>query len=131
MVNTKEISFVCKDVTQYSTYVNEIWDYGEAALKDFLDVLKVFGMECKYHNEPKGGTRVSIKYPARQSAYEYTHRGSSRELPVPAGSPIRYLTDEEKLEWLDSHTTEEGMAALGLCRSAYFKRKRKMRESLQ
>lgn len=132
MENTREITFTCGDVLSRSLIASGNRQYGADAIGDFGEVMREFGIRVSCHPNYAGkGMRVTVEYPDKRDAHEYTHRGSSRELPVPDGSPLRGMEPAEQLAWLDSHTTEEGMAALGLCRSAYFKRKRRMRESLQ
>jgi hypothetical protein len=95
---------------------------GIEALEYMADVLRAYGLEVEVTRSKAGGTvSLSIAHPEPYEAETLRNRGGGR--------PKERRTYGVSLDWLESHTVEEGMEALGVkSRSTYYRRLREIRE---
>lgn len=97
---------------------------GEGALKELRLLLEAYGCEVETLRDEKGGlTRLRIKCPGVFEARKLRNRGGGRPPKHrPEGSPLGMMVGRRELEWLESHTVEEGVAALGVTERTYYRR---------
>ena len=94
---------------------------GMEALEYMADVLRAYGLEVEVTRSKAGGTAsLSIAHPEPYEAETLRNRGGGR--------PKERRTYGVSLEWLESHSVEEGMEALGgVSRRTYYRRLKEMR----
>ena len=97
---------------------------GEGALEELRFLLEAYGCEVEtLHDENGGLTRLLIRCPDVFEARRLRNRGGGRPPKgLPEGSPLGLLSGRQELEWLESHTVEEGVAALGVTVRTYYRR---------
>lgn len=97
---------------------------GEGALKELGLLLEAYGCDVETLRDEKGGlTRLLIKSPGVLEARRLRNRGGGRPPKHrPEGSPLGNMTGRRELEWLESHTVAEGVAALGVTERTYYRR---------
>ena len=88
---------------------------GADALRHLADVLTAIGCPATvYENMPHGDVVLNICHPTVEDAQALRSRNAGRKPKQTAnGSPLDNLTPSERLQWLYSHTPEEGCDALG------------------
>lgn len=97
--------------------------YGKDALDELVKVLKAYGLEVETDTK---GSRVKIRicHPEADQAERLRNRGGGR--------PKKRRVYDVSLEWLESHSVEEGMEALGgVSRRTYYRRLEEMRQRVQ
>ena len=115
----------------------------ERAIHEFAGLLRSLGMEATVQeSRTTGETVLQVKHPNRWDASRLRNRGGGKvEKPMHPGSPLQGLDDDQKLEWLETHTLEEGSEALGtldaetgkvvpVSRPTYFRRLKALRERI-
>lgn len=95
---------------------------GVEALEALAYVLRAYGMDVDIEQTSKASANIKIRHPERWEAESVRVRN-------PYGRPRKQKVSTVSLEWLDSHTVEEGMEALGVSRRTYYRRLKEMRES--
>lgn len=97
---------------------------GEGALKELRLLLEAYGCEVEAPRDERGGqTSLLIKCPSVLEARRLRSRGGGRPPKGrPEGSPLGLRYGRRELEWLESHTVEEGIAALGVTERTYYRR---------
>ena len=95
---------------------------GIEALEYMADVLRAYGLDVDVKRSKAGGTAsVTIIHPEPFEAEKLRNRGGGR--------PKETHRFDVTLDWLESHSTEDGMKALGVTsKSTYYRRLREMRE---
>lgn len=120
MNNERSITFTASNVEA---------DAGERAvefdaLEDFCDTLRALGLEVETEKMPRNRVKVQVRYPFDSEAERARTRGAGRRVAFsPYSSPVfnSETTAVDALGWLEGHTPEEGMEALGCSRSTYFR----------
>jgi hypothetical protein len=112
--------------------------YDERDLAHLVQVLQAMGLQVTAEELPRGRS-VQIAFahlPSRTEAERARTRGAGRHkkaLSLPKGSVFNSETPvAEAAAWLDGHTAQEGMAALGIAsRTTYYRRVRDIRRALE
>lgn len=91
---------------------------GIDTIRHFADVLEALGMRVSIREiTTEGGAEfvtMSIDHPSIEDARAIRSRNAGRKPSQTAkGSPLDGMTPQERLDWLYTHTPEEGCAALG------------------
>lgn len=106
----------------------------EKELNDLADLLSGFGINFEIETLTKEDGKGEIMYALFTYDYleveEKRTRNAGRRSKTPSiDSPLRSLDAAHALEWLDSHTIEEGMEALGgVSRAVYYRRKKSLKQ---
>lgn len=115
-INTSE----CADINSGSYALNK---YGPQALEFFAEVLRASGMsvELEFTNATQRRAKIKIGH----DGIGATKRARTRN----AGRPRARHDGSVTLDWLESHSVEEGMQALGnVSRRTYYRRLAEMRK---
>lgn len=131
MENTElfELSFNVKDCTERRAEGGITRESGAEALETFASVLKAYGLDVSA-NYSASGKRATIRiwHPEPLEAERLRNRNGGRNRKrKPTDSPAQGLEGSDLLEWLERHTPQEGMEALGCSRRTYFRRLRELR----
>lgn len=131
MENTEvfELSFNVKDCTERHAWEGLSQESGANALETFANVLRAYGMDVSTDYTPSG-KRATIKicHPERLEAERLRNRNGGRNrMRKPTDSPALGLEGRDLLDWLEEHTAQEGMEALGCSRRTYFRRLKELR----
>jgi hypothetical protein len=97
--------------------------YGAEALEMFSKALEAYGLEVttSYTSSGKRAT-LTVRHPEASEAKRVRNRN-------PQGRPKRARDYHGvTLEWLESHSVEDGMKALGVSRRTYYRRLEELRE---
>lgn len=106
--------------------------FGEEALEAFADVLRAYGMVVDVERTSKAKATLRVEHPIKTEAERVRKRSTGRPRKAHAYPMEMGTTDAERLAWLESHTPEEGMAALGdVSRRTYYRRLALLRERCQ
>ena len=101
-------------------------------LDQLISTLRELGMTvAETSSKTAGGRRLAIEGIPDAGELRRKDKGGRPPHGVnpPAGSPLSKETPiKEAWEWLQGHSPEEGMAALGLKRSTYFRKKKQIQE---
>lgn len=106
----------------------------EKELNDLSDLLSGFGINFEIETLMKEDGKGEIMYALFTyddlEVKERRTRNAGRRSKTPSfDSPLRSLDAAHALEWLDSHTVEEGMEALGgVSRAVYYRRKKSLKQ---
>lgn len=109
-------------------------DGSEEELNDLSDLLSGFGInfeiETLTEEDGKGEIMYALFTYDDLEVEERRTRNAGRRSKTPSfDSPLRPLDAAHALEWLDSHTVEEGMEALGgVSRAVYYRRKKSLKQ---
>ena len=109
-------------------------DGSEEELNDLSDLLSGFGInfeiETLTEEDGKGEIMYALFTYDDLEVEERRTRNAGRRSKTPSiDSPLRSLDAAHALEWLDSHTVEEGMEALGgVSRAVYYRRKKSLKQ---
>lgn len=97
--------------------------HGREALEAFADVLRAYGMDVSAEYTTSGKqAKLTIRHPETHEAERIRNRN-------PQGRPKRARDYHGvTLEWLESHSVEDGMKALGVSRRTYYRRLEELRE---
>ena len=126
---TFEVTLSVKECAEHYGNDGEYAKYGADALDMFARVLKQYGMEVSTEYVPSGKrAKISIRHPSALNAEKLRNRNGGRSrMMKPTNSPVLGLAGSELLEWMEEHTTQEGMKALGCSRRTYFRRLKELR----
>lgn len=112
--------------------------YDERDLAHLVQVLQAMGLQVTAEELPHGrGAQLTFSHlPSRAEAERGRTRGAGRPkkaLSLPKGSVFNSDTPvAEMAAWLDEHTAQEGMAALGIAsRTTYYRRVKDIRHALE
>lgn len=106
----------------------------EKELNDLIDLLSGFGVNFKIETiEAKDGKgeimQALFVYDDLEVEKKRTRNAGRRSKTPSFDSPLRSLDAAHALEWLDSHTVEEGMEELGgVSRAVYYRRKKSLKQ---
>ena len=126
---TFEVTLSVKECVERYGDGGEHAKHGAEALDMFARVLERYGMEVSTDYVPSGKrAKISIRHPSAWNAEKLRNRNGGRlRMPKPTDSPALGLDGKDLLEWLEEHTTQEGMEALGCSRRTYFRRLKELR----
>lgn len=106
--------------------------FGMDALDAFADVLAAFGMGVEIEQVSKAKATLRVCHPAKDEARQARTRNAGRPSGRHFYAEEMGTTDAERLAWLESHTPEEGMAALGgVSQRTYYRRLATLRKRCQ
>jgi hypothetical protein len=97
--------------------------HGREALEAFADVLRAYGMDVSTEYTTSGKqAKLTVRHPEAFKAESARNRN-------PSGRPRKPRVYGVTLEWLCTHSVEEGMQALGgVSRRTYYRRLAELRE---
>ena len=127
--HTFEVTLNVKECAEHYGDGGEHAKYGAEALETFTRVLEQYGLEVSTEYVPSGKrAKISIRHPSAWNAKKLRNRNGGRSrIPKPVNSPALGLEGKDLLEWLEEHTIQEGMEALGCSRRTYFRRLKELR----
>ena len=105
----------------------------EGELPGLVATLRALGLDVEAEEGRAGRWEVRASFPdPGEAEASRTRRAGARVTYSPWKSPVfnPETTLADGVAWLESHTPEEGMEALGCSRSTYFRWKAKARSAL-
>ena len=104
-------------------------DFDRDEMEELARALGALGAEVALEFPSAKSARVTIACPHRLDAERMRTRNAGRKASrIPNDAVIKFRTVRAFLEWYDGgRSAEEGMAALGMSRSAFYRALRRMR----
>lgn len=105
----------------------------EAAAREgagrLLAALEEIGFETKFSTDEQGLVSLVFEWDQDSLTRLRTRDSGRRKVSLPEDSPLRGMTASQAAAWLEERGEKEGMAALGVSRSSYYRRRRAATEA--